>query len=309
MIKNFLFKSYISLINAVSGKGLNKILPTKKIYFLISQLLKPEKIKVQDHYFFIDQKKSGTYLAHHFIAKKEYEPITTKVFEYFLQPGMFVVDVGAHLGYFTMLSAKLVGKNGKVFAFEPEPHIYSLLKKNIELNRYKNISAIQQAVTNKESSTSLYLSNESSGSNSIYPGEHYDEITQIPTIRLDKFFYKNLTKIDLIKMDIEGAEPFALEGMHKIILKNKKLILITEFNPMAIHKGGNDPIKFLNNLNLYFHTLYAIDEIGKKIFAIKNIIFFKKMLGINNFWNNIVCIKGYLPNEINRFKKIYENND
>ena len=87
-----------------------------------------------------------------------------------------VVDLGAHIGYYTLMMAKLVGQNGKVFAFEPEPRNLKLLYKNIEVNSYKNIEVVPKAVSDIDGECTLFVGQESFGANKIYMNEVNSEI-------------------------------------------------------------------------------------------------------------------------------------
>ena len=78
-----------------------------------------------------------------------------------LKPGMVVLDIGANIGYHTLISSKLVGNTGKIYSFEPEPHNFKLLLKNIEINEFKNIIPINKALSNNIGSTKLFLDTQS----------------------------------------------------------------------------------------------------------------------------------------------------
>ena len=123
------------------------------------------------------------------MAMDRYEPSTTQLMKRLLKPGMVVVDVGAHVGYYTVLAAKQVGPMGKGYAFEPESANYALLKQNIGLNGCQNIVAIKSAVSDRSGSSALYLSALDNGRHSTY---HHDlpengsEVVKATT--LDAFF-------------------------------------------------------------------------------------------------------------------------
>jgi precorrin-6B methylase 2 len=80
---------------------------------------------------------------------RAYEPMTTLAFHTLVQPGDRVVDVGAHVGYFTLLAARLCGPNGRVFAFEPHPDNFRLLERNIRENGAENVTAVRKAVADR----------------------------------------------------------------------------------------------------------------------------------------------------------------
>lgn len=187
-----------------------------------------------------------------------YEAGTTHVFRRLLRPGMVVVDVGAHVGYYTLLSAGLVGERGKVYAFEPCPSTYSLLLKNIRLNGYENVIAVNRAVSDKMGRDRLFLAPDSSTGHSMVT-PHHDWI-EMATTSLDEFFRDAEIKVDLIKMDIEGGEAKALQGMTRVLAENPDLVLVTEFNPSALLASGRLPQEFLGCLCQLGFRVYGIDD-------------------------------------------------
>jgi FkbM family methyltransferase len=199
------------------------------------------------------------------ISTETWEPQTTDIFESLLQDGDIVIDIGAYVGYYTLLAASKVGKEGQVFAFEPNPLTYALLTKNIETNGYTNVAAIQKAVSNKNGSAILYLRYDTSAY-SLFEDCSYmrpvGEIT-VQTICLDDFF-KDLelltSRIKLIKMDVEGAEMLALLGMSRLIRSSKKLSMILEFNPSFINASGHQPEELLNKIAEWGFKVTVIGE-------------------------------------------------
>ncbi len=177
-----------------------------------------------------------------------YELSTVKVFKELLKAGMTVVDIGAHIGFYTLLAARLVGPTGKVYAFEPHPQNFALLKENIELNGYWNVTAVNKAVTNRSGLVKLFA-----GVHSSQPSLFRDTFTTVPrvvveTTTLDDFFEEvGWPEIDLIKIDVEGAEPYVLQGARKLI-KRVGLKLIVELNPARLKAGRWTAEAFLYEL-------------------------------------------------------------
>jgi FkbM family methyltransferase len=172
--------------------------------------------------------------------------------------GMTIVDVGAHLGYFSLLSAYLSGPHGTVWAIEPLPQIVELLRLNIEANGYsQQIHVINTAVGNSNGKalfyvgladamlsslwqdaalTVEYLRNRSG--NPRYSSELVDCI-EVECTTLDTWAAaRNWPIVDLVKMDIEGAEIAALEGMREVKRRNPGLKLITELNIRTLQITG-----------------------------------------------------------------------
>ena len=189
-----------------------------------------------------------------------------KIFKDNVKVGDNVVDLGANIGYFTLILAKLVGPTGKVFAFEPDPRNLTLLKKNIEYNNYKNVIIVPKAVSNVNDKCTLYVGQKTFGQNKIYKPEKTRTQKFIPTdsetIRLDDFFKANnlLNKISFIKMDIEGAEVLALSGMKKILKLNKNIKIFTEVEISYLEDAGSSYDQFIDLLTENNFTLSLADN-------------------------------------------------
>ncbi len=165
------------------------------------------------------------------------EPFETQILKNEIKQGDFVVDVGASVGYYTILFAKWTGSKGKVFSFEPNHEKFSVLKKNVSVNNYKNVLLVQKYVSNKSTKNS-----------------------EINSISLDDFFSKYDNPINLIKMDIEGGEGLAIEGMKSLLEKNNSVKLLTEFHTKELRQCGIEPNDFLNNLKQLGFSVYNINE-------------------------------------------------
>ncbi len=181
---------------------------------------------------------------------------------------MVVVDIGANIGYYTLIAAKLIGDNSKVYAFEPEPESYKLLAKNIKTNDYANVVTIQKAVSDKTERIKLFLDKSNLANPSLAQQNICDKnqngFLEVETITLDDFFrevVKNF-KVDIIKMDTQGAESLILEGAEKII-KNNKLKIIMEFWPKGLENMGTGPLRLLKRLENYGFRIKFIDETNK----------------------------------------------
>ena len=195
------------------------------------------------------------------MAVDAYEPETTRLFQSVVKPGMTFIDVGAHVGYYSLLAARQVGPEGKVFAFEPEPVNYSLLVKNVELNEYQNISPIPEAVSSSNGFSTLFVSALDSGRNSVFHhGLPENGSVQVATTTLDAFLEeRGWPKVDIIKIDVEGAELDVLGGMTELLRKSENLKLIIEFNPALLQSAGVDPAMFLDAPGPGRFRIYAIE--------------------------------------------------
>lgn len=199
------------------------------------------------------------------------EPLTTKLFKETIRRGDTVLDVGANIGFFSLLAARLVGETGRVYAFEPEPRNFRFLIKNIALNAYGQIVAYNKAVWRRPGHSKLYLSNElDTGAHTLrvrHAMRYFDQTSEgqfveVECVVMDSFLAPP-GRIDVIKMDIEGAEAGALEGMVGIIRDNPGLKLFVEFYPDAIREMGDSPEVLIRTLlGDYGFSGLVIDELG-----------------------------------------------
>lgn len=188
-----------------------------------------------------------------------YEQDTVKLFGELLKPGMTFVDVGAFIGFYTLLTARLVGYSGKVYAFEPNPVAFEILLRNINTNNYWGIVlAIPKAVADYQGQAQLFLRGEPA-EGTLYGNEVSDSV-EVATVSLDEFFSaEGWPAVHLVKIDVEGAEIKVLKGMRETVRRNSYLKLVIEFNPgNQIKAVGNYEAIFENLLQLGFNRFYAI---------------------------------------------------
>jgi len=194
-----------------------------------------------------------------------YEQDVTGLFKALVLEGMTVVDLGASLGYYALLASSLVGASGRVYAFEPEPESHSYLLRNIDLNDCCNVRVVEKAVSDKGGDQTFILSSRRSvgpiggflSSDSRTCGS-----VVVQTTSLDDFFEKQgWPGIDLIKVDIDGSEGWALHGMREVSSRNPQMQLIMEFDPDRIRQSDNRPeILAATIQDLGFHSGYIIER-------------------------------------------------
>ena len=215
-------------------------------------------INVEGHKMYVDPEDMS--LSAKLLMGGVYERQKTELFKKMVKEGMVVVDLGANIGYYTLMAARLVGESGRVFAFEPEPNNYALLVKNIEANGYSNVIPMRKAVSNKNGEIKLFLAPEARDTSRIYDSQNGRESMVIKATCLDEFFKDYDGNIDFIKIDIEGAEMLALEGMTETIRRNKKLVIITECHAEGLSMCGSSPEAYLGKLMEYNFKLYQMKE-------------------------------------------------
>lgn len=166
------------------------------------------------------------------MAEGMYEPVQSGWVRRVLKPGAVFVDVGASFGYFTSLAWSLIGASGRVFAFEPSPHAFATLRKNLSGPRFGNITLVNAAVGRSVGELTLYMPPEQGlHSPSAFVSHDGFEPISVALTTLDACqALSGVGSIDLLKMDVEGSEPDVLAGMHGFIAKGRVRRIMCEFN-------------------------------------------------------------------------------
>ena len=216
-----------------------------------------------------------------------------------LKKGDVFLDLGANLGYYTLLGSKLVGENGRVYAFECDEEPYKLLKQNVEDNSLKNVQVIKKAVFGSNGTKRLYQREDNTAGSTLFRvGRRARDVLKkrkyidVETIRLDDSFLKRI-KVDFIKMDIEGSEYSALRGMEEIIRSNPNIKIVLEFYPELIDgvEGivcSKEMLIFLERIGF---SLCLINE-KRKCLEMKEIEEIMEECKINRYVN-LYCFKGW----------------
>ena len=267
-MKPFLFSALGNVYKHTTGTGLAKIPGVKAVYYPLLHYLWPgdRVVEVQGSRMHVNPGELPERFAETFqpfVFQGVWEELTTQLFKEVVREGDTVVDLGANMGYFTLLAARLVGEKGRVYAFEPEPVNYDLLLRNIALNGYDNVVALQKAVSDTSDKVMLSIHSTDSGRHTIRQagyGEEYGEVIEVESVTLDSFF-KDKPFPDVVKIDVEGAELQALAGMVRIIEAKRDLKIFIEFYPALLEESGYTVEEFAHRLlNEWNFSILSIDE-------------------------------------------------
>ena len=200
--------------------------------------------------FFLNWKdRKSRYIFEDYKNKTAWEETTTNLIKATLNEGETAVDVGASVGPITMQFARQVGEKGKVYSFEPTKRCFTYLKKNVELNGFKNVEAFNLGAWDKTETVGMPRCD-------VHP-------TFYPCVSLDEFLEeKGILKVDYLKMDIDGSEPWALRGLVRTFERNPEMRIICEYYPKYILKAGGDPNEVLDILGKYFDLYTIPDDYG-----------------------------------------------
>ena len=194
-------------------------------------------------------RRPDLHISPHLSRYRIWEPCVTSYLLSTIRPGQNVVDVGAHLGYFTIVMALLVGRGGKVLALEPEPCNFELLLTNLELNGIENVEALRTAVCDRAGRARLYLSGCNTDDHRRYDASQDREVHEVDTLTLDGYFGAADDSVHFVKIDAQGSEPKILDGMTALIERNRRqLIVLMEFSPGLLRRAGCGIDDFLRRL-------------------------------------------------------------
>lgn len=196
-----------------------------------------------------------------------YEKLQLQIYSKLALKSPVIFDVGANIGLYAVIGGKNLKKNGHVIAFEPIPSNIEFLQENIKINNLKNVKVVAYAVGEDERSLELYLSSKSVGNHSA-GGEgdrDYDSVLEVQQTSIDKYITTSkLTKIDLIKIDVEGYDGHVLKGALKTIAMHKPTIMV-ECIPKLLKRCGFEPAEFAKILFENYEHCYLINEANNTV--------------------------------------------
>ncbi len=208
------------------------------------------RTKLGDKIFFF---RKGDKTVGERIALRKFEKFETYLMKRLAKNANTVVDVGANIGYYTMILSKLAKK---VVAFEPEPMNLVILRKNITTNKINNVDIVDMAVSDKVEALSLGLSNENYGDHQINSDEPGRQRVQINATTLDDSVKD---EISIIKIDTQGWEPKVIDGAKKLI-KSDHPIIFMEFWPKGYKRSSFNYLKMIDFLIKEYGQVLLIDD-------------------------------------------------
>jgi len=204
---------------------------------------------------YLNIKESSMMLARAFGV---YEQKKTEAVQAFLKPGGTFVDVGGNKGDFALLAAKIAGENGRVICIEPEPTNATWIRRNIELNGYKNITVCDLALSDHDGEAVLHLGTKSGFHTLLSGAPQRDVGSLVVKIRkLDSLLQElGNRNVNVLKIDVEGAELQVLKGALETLRANPKIVLLIDIHP-SLGVNPSEVFAFLNSLGLSVYKMQA----------------------------------------------------
>jgi FkbM family methyltransferase len=202
-------------------------------------------------------------LAPHLMMDAQWEPEITRLITQSLKPGMTVVDVGANWGYYTLLAGVLVGNAGKVYAVEPDPRNFAILKKNVAVNGFDTfVQTFMNAAFDARKTVELHRRPAYLGCHHLFAGDPATPAAS--TVAVDAVPLDDIVPgaVDFMKIDAEGSEPFIFEGMRGLLARSPGVQVIMEFNLIALGLAGVEPLRHLCQISELGFTSSIVNEQG-----------------------------------------------
>jgi FkbM family methyltransferase len=179
-------------------------------------------------------------------------------FKRIIRPGMTVVDVGANIGVYARFFAGCVGPGGRVVAFEPELQNVRLLRETVR--RFPQVTVVHAAVSDKSGTLQLFIADDLNVDHHSYDsGDGRGSVT-VDAISLDDYFGDG-SRVDIVKIDVQGAEMGVLNGALKLLAKNPHLEMLLEFWPWGLRNAGASAEAFLR---FFAERDYLLEELSQE---------------------------------------------
>jgi FkbM family methyltransferase len=184
------------------------------------------------------------------------DPNEMTFMERYLRAGDSVVDVGANIGVYTLLVARLVGRSGRVFAFEPTPQTFRRLQENLTLNHAEWVTAQQVAVSDRRG-TMTFTTDRDTGNCFTFDASYAGHSISVPVTTLDEVLGE--TRCSLVKVDAEGAEPLILSGARRALAEHRLSVLQLELVERFVKRAGSSVYQIRDCLAEHGYRLWMYE--------------------------------------------------
>lgn len=198
-----------------------------------------------------------------------WEPYETALLLASLRPGDVCVDVGANIGYFSVIAAHAVGPAGAVFAFEPGEANFALLRDNLALNACRDtVRAVQAALALEAGEGSLFLSEDNAGDHQVFAADAGRRQQAITLLNGSDYLCGRLARMDLLKVDVQGAEYAVMAGLLPLLRELPRVPrIILELTPLSLRQAGSSGRQLVELLASLQQPLHIIDHIEHRLVA------------------------------------------
>lgn len=195
-----------------------------------------------------------------------YEENTVRWFRESLRPGMVVLDIGAHVGQYSLIAAAAVGQSGRVHSFEPNPVSYRRLCANLDMNSFRNVAAHQLAVSDTAGEATLFVpDHDNLGEATLQAGSGDGRQVKVGCVTIDQWAQSAdlgpQARIDLMKIDVQGLEGKVLKGAQEVLARFRPTI-VCEFEERFLRSMGTSSVDLKGTLVRMGYSIHRLDASG-----------------------------------------------
>jgi FkbM family methyltransferase len=290
MIRSAVFRAFSRVFSWVYGtplaRAIWRIPGSRAFYAFLIGRLRPDEVTVRGHLMRLDPLDSLL-----LSVNGTYEEAELDLLRDCIRPGDTILDIGGHIGLYTLEASRAAGPDGRVVTFEPSSDNFALLEHNVMVNGCTNVVLVEAAVSYADGELTLVLSDDNSGDHQITAdvssGRHTERVR---TVAIDSYCRDAaITSVDVVKMDIQGAEPVALAGALRTIEAATDMILFTEVSPHHLaSRGGTEA--YLDALQGAGFDLWQLTDTGAVPRTLADLGHLR--IGADTDHADLICVKG-----------------
>lgn len=182
-----------------------------------------------------------------------------------VKPGMSVLDIGANIGFYTILLSRSVGKNGTVYAFEPDEDNFNNLKRLTK--KLTNLKLVKAACGEKSGMSYLYKSENLNVDHHLYENDESREKVGVQMVSVDEYLKNERGGIGFVKIDVQGYDCFVVKGMKKTLSRSDNTIIIGELWPYGLRQAGSSADEYLSELSQLGFIVEILSKDNPKDFS------------------------------------------
>ncbi|WP_143044843.1 FkbM family methyltransferase [Variovorax sp. YR216] len=218
------------------------------------------------HFQFEIHRKLDQYISGDLARDHVWEPFETEVFRRLCSPGDFLLDIGANIGWYSVVASKLIGERGRLMCFEPDPLNHTLLRRNLGRNAAVPLAELRsEAVGETNGTARLYLSDTNLGDHRVFDDGTSRSFLDVPIGNLDTILGGEQRLPDIVKSDTQGSEARMLAGARHLLDAGWRPVMLLEFWPFGLQHAGDEPRAVPDRLEQLGYLMYEVSEANPRL--------------------------------------------
>jgi FkbM family methyltransferase len=266
----------------------------RPLYWKLRQRLRPELVQLDGLRMHVHAHDVA--VSDNLLASGTFEPFETALICELLKPGDVLLDIGANIGYHTVRGARAVGPSGHVISVEPARDNARLLRLNVAENGFANVTVYECAAGEQTGRLHLYEDEENKGDHRAY-GIAGRSGYEVDVRAVDDILDELQLKPQLVKIDIQGFEYFAIQGLQRYLRSTEKCVLVSEFWSKGLRAAGVEPSQYIELLKDIGFELHELDELNHVVTPLDTAEGLARLITVERC-TNLVCLKGVSSAEL-----------